>query len=146
MNTALLDVNVLLALAWPTHVHHALAHRWFHDHARHGWATCPMTQSGFVRISSNANIIDGAVTPQEALALLRKMVHLDHHWFWADDLNLAVATQGPFARLGGHRQLTDAYLLTLAAAQRGRLVTLDRGLSALVPQDWRAADVLTVIQ
>ena len=146
MKTALLDVNVLLALAWPTHVHHMLAHRWFQEHARHGWATCPMTQTAFVRISSNAKIIDGAVTPQEALALLRQMVRQSGHHFWADDLNLAAATNGPFARLGGHRQMTDAYLLALAMAKRGMLVTLDRGVSALVPQDRRADDVLTVIQ
>ena len=146
MKTALLDVNVLLALAWPTHVHHMLAHRWFQEHARHGWATCPMTQTAFVRISSNAKIIDGAVTPQEALALLRQMVRQDDHHFWADDLNLAAATNGLFVRLGGHRQMTDAYLLALAMAKRGMLVTLDRGVSALVPQDRRADDVLPVIQ
>jgi hypothetical protein len=146
MKPALLDVNVLLALAWPTHVHHALAHRWFHEHARHGWVTCPITQSGFVRISSNAKIIDGAESPQAALALLRQMLRLEHHHFWADDLNLATAANGPFARVGGYRQMTDAYLLALAAAKGGRLVTLDRGVSTLVPQDWRVADVLTVIQ
>lgn len=91
-----------------------------------------MTQSAFVRISSNPKIIPEAVTPQNAVDLLKEMTSLDHHVFWTDDV--------PFDRshlscdlLVGHRQVTDAYLLGLAIRRKGRLVTLDEGVASLLP-------------
>ena len=68
--TALLDVNVLIALAWPNHAHHGAAHRWFDDAGRAGWATTPFTESGFVRVSSNRAAIPTATSPALALELL----------------------------------------------------------------------------
>ena len=70
MAVALLDINVLVALAWPNHEHHDISHRWFAAHAAAGWATCPLIQCGFVRISSNPKIIANAVKPDDAIALL----------------------------------------------------------------------------
>lgn len=70
MNVYLPDVNVLIALTWPTHVHHATARQWFERKASSGWATCPITQLGFARVSSNPKIIRDAVTPREATAML----------------------------------------------------------------------------
>jgi len=81
-----LDVNMLIALAWPSHIHHGPAHAWFAANAVRGWATCPLTQCGFVRISSNPGIIPEAVTPQAALDLLRQIVANKHHAFWPDDI------------------------------------------------------------
>jgi uncharacterized protein len=127
----LLDVNVLMALAWPNHVHHAVAHRWFSRHARHGWATCPLTQLALVRLSSNPKIVDQAVSPMEALNLLGSMVELPGHEFWPDDLHLQRSIQEHALVLGGHRQCTDAYLLALALHHNGRLATLDKGIFAL---------------
>jgi uncharacterized protein len=68
---ALLDVNVLVALAWPNHIHHRAAHRWYAAHRAQGWATCPPTQAGFVRVSSNAKALPGAKSPRDAFELLR---------------------------------------------------------------------------
>jgi len=56
MAPALLDVNVLVALAWPTHLHHEPAHHWFHRRRINGWATCTLTQIAFVRLSCQPSI------------------------------------------------------------------------------------------
>lgn len=132
MSIGLLDVNVLIALAWPSHIHHAPAHRWFASNAAQGWATCPLTGLGFVRVSSNPRIIPDAVSPQEALQVLRQIVQHKHHVFWSDDYPL-MDPGFPTNLLVGHRQLTDAYLLGLAARNGGRLVTFDESISALLP-------------
>ena len=130
MSVGLLDVNMLIALSWPSHIHHRAAHAWFSKNAAHGWATCPLTQCAFVRISSNPKIIPEAVTPNEALDLLRQIVSQEHHTFWPDDV--AVLDECiPNKFLVGHRQVTDAYLLGLAIHHGGRLVTLDKGVLAL---------------
>lgn len=132
MSGYLLDVNVLIALTWPTHVHHAPARRWFRTRADTGWATCPVTQLGFVRVSSNPKIIRDAVTPREAVAMLQQLTRWPGHRFWPDDF--AVTPSGPFAALAlvGHRQVTDAYLLALAQHHKARLATLDKGLPELI--------------
>ena len=134
MSVGLLDVNVLIALAWPSHVHHRHALMWFAANRQEGWATCPLTQCAFIRVSSNPKIISDAVTPGEALAVLRKIVSLEHHVFWPDDIPFhreAVPTDLIFS----HRQITDAYLLGLSIHNRGKLVTFDRGVAALIPPE-----------
>ena len=130
----LLDVNLLIALAWPSHVHHPLAQAWFAQNRHRGWATCPITQLGFVRISSNPQFIDGAVSPGEAIKFLRQVTNAKDHSFWPDALNVTEANQMPQSNLLGHRQVTDVYLLALVIAQKGKLATLDGGVSALLPR------------
>ena len=145
MRVSLLDVNMLIALAWPSHVHHRIAQEWFAKHASMGWATCPLTQCGFVRISSNPKIIPEAVTPKEALALLDEIVKQTTHVFWKDEISI-LDSSVPDDILVGHRQVTDAYLLGLAIKQKGRLVTLDRGLSGLLPASSRHRNALRILQ
>ena len=123
----LLDVNVLLALAWPTHQHHRAAHRWFRDESPHGWATCALTQLGFVRLSSNPSYSDDAVSPQDAAALLVQMAAHPKHRFWAE---LPALTVDMFQRATGHQQVMDAYLVGLARHHRGRIVTFDARLKS----------------
>jgi hypothetical protein len=130
----LLDVNVLIALAWPHHVCHSQAHRWFERHASAGWATCPMTQTAFVRISSNPGIISAAVSPRDAHALLAVMMKHPTHQFWADDVSLDAFSPELVASLVGHRQVTDAYLLKLSLEHEGRLATFNRGIHSLAPE------------
>ncbi len=132
MSIALLDVNMLIALAWPSHVHHHVAHTWFAKNHTDGWATCPLTQCAFVRVSSNPKIIPEAVQPNEALALLSKITALDYHVFWPDDVPFEHETV-PTGLLVGHRQIIDAYLLGLCIQHRGKLITFDRGVTALLP-------------
>ena len=133
MKPFLLDTNVLISLVWPTHVHHHLCQRWFARRKRAGFRTCPLTESGFVRICSNPAFSKDAVSPMEALSLLRQITELPGHAFWPDDLPLLKAL-GEVKNLSGHRQITDAYLLALAQAHEGTLATLDQGLLLLAPQ------------
>src|SRR5262245_66478135 len=107
----LLDVNVLVALAWPNHVHHGAAVAWFDRHHRDGWATSPLTESGFVRVSSNRLVIPTATTPAAAIEVLIQLRAIDGHEFWIDDVSIAASTEVPRRRLGGSRQVTDAHLL-----------------------------------
>jgi toxin-antitoxin system PIN domain toxin len=130
----LLDVNVLVALAWPNHVHHSAAHRWFDEVGRAGFATCPVTQSGFVRVSSNSRAIPGARSPREAREILRRITALPGHTFWTDDVELASSEHIVWERLGSHAQVTDAHLLALALQRGGRLATFDRALADLAPE------------
>jgi toxin-antitoxin system PIN domain toxin len=139
-------VNVLVALAWPNHVHHEAAHTWFAGlERRDGWATCPLTQSGFVRISSNARIVPEARSPREAMALLEQIVARPGHRFWADTVSIVASPHIARARLVGHRQVTDAHLLALALSNGGALATFDGGVAALAPDPASAAEVVRVI-
>lgn len=131
MKGYLLDTNVLVALLWPSHAEHAVAARWFQRHRASGWASCPLTQSGFVRIVSNPAFSRDAVTPREASELLAVNTAAGDHVFWSDDLPYAEASAFAGARLVGHQQVTDAYLLGLAIRRAGVLVTLDKGIAAL---------------
>ena len=130
MREGLLDVNMLIALSWPSHLYHRAAHVWFSENAAYGWATCPLTQCAFVRISSNPKIIPEAVTPNAALEMIRQIVSQKHHVFWPDDVTVLDACI-PNKLLVGHRQVTDAYLFGLAVRHGGRLVTFDKGILAL---------------
>jgi toxin-antitoxin system PIN domain toxin len=139
-------VNVLVALAWPNHVHHEAAHRWFAGLGRRdGWATCPLTQSGFVRVSSNARIVPEARSPHEAVALLERIVERPGHRFWTDTVSIVSSPFIARTRLQGHRQVTDAHLLAVALANRGALATFDAGVTALAPDASSAAKAVRVI-
>jgi toxin-antitoxin system PIN domain toxin len=131
----LVDVNVLVALAWPNHVHHRAALAWFEELGRAGFATCPMTQSGFVRVSSNRRAIPEARSPREAREVLRRITALSGHVFWPDDIDIASYEHIAWERLGSHSQVTDAHLLALAIRRGGRLATFDRGMIDLAPED-----------
>jgi toxin-antitoxin system PIN domain toxin len=130
MKPYLLDTNILIALAWRNHVHHAEVTDWFRRKAAAGFRTCPITQTGFVRISSNSSFSSSAVLPADALGLLQRIISLPGHGFWPDDLPLPEAFAA-YPVLGSHRQITDGYLLSLAVAHDGVLATLDRGIAPL---------------
>ena len=131
MKTALLDLNLLTALLWPAHEHHEAAHRWFSARAKARWATCALTQLGFVRITSNPAFSRDALSPTDAAALLAENLTHPGHEFWTEGLQVPTAIRGMETRLQGYRQLTDAYLLALANRREGVLATFDRGLPAL---------------
>lgn len=131
---ALLDVNVLIALAWPTHVHHAAARQWFADHADDGWVTCSITESGFVRVSANEQAVGSAVSPGEAVEMLRRLEQIGDHNFLIDDVSLVHDGAVPIDRIQGHRQVTDAHLVDLATRNGYELVTLDSRIEALADE------------
>jgi toxin-antitoxin system PIN domain toxin len=122
---SLLDVNVLLALAWPNHQHHALAEAWFLRQARSGWATCALTELGFVRLSSNPAYSRNAVSPLDAIELLSQLRELGKHHFWKALPSVLELERLPLA---GHQQLNDALLVVQAEQQQGRVITFDAAL------------------
>jgi len=132
VSAGLLDVNVLIALAWPSHIHHEKAHTWMSKNLSKGWATCPITQCGFVRISSNPKIIPEAVSPIEAVALLEQFTEQPGHVFWPNILPLQHEAI-PLDLVAGYKQVTDAYLLGLAVHHGGKLITFDAGVASLLP-------------
>ena len=123
---ALLDVNVLVALFHPDHVHHDLAHDWFADHRRDGWATCAVTENGFVRVSTQLAAGDAATRPARILEQLGTFCASGQHHFWSESVSIRDRKLFDSAFLSGHRQVTDMYLLGLARRMNGRLATFDR--------------------
>lgn len=120
----LLDVNVLIALSWPQHVHHERAHAWFSAQASDGWVTTPMTETGFVRISANSALIPWAVPVADAIAAIGAMRATPGHGFLADDSSLADPAIDT-SRMVTPKQVTDVHLLNLAARSGTVLATLD---------------------
>lgn len=133
---ALLDVNMLVALHDSEHVHHDLVSKWFTTRTAPGWATCPITQNGCLRILSQPNYPNRR-TIQSLLGALGASFGSQHHEFWPDDISLLDDRRFRRDRIHGHRQLTDLYLLALAVRRKARLVTLDAGIavSAVVGAD-----------
>jgi toxin-antitoxin system PIN domain toxin len=126
---ALLDVNVLLALFDSEHAHHARARAWWVQNRDRGWASCPLTQNGFIRIMSSPGYPRPLIVA-DALSVLGAQVALPGHTFWPDDVSVFDATLFHHDRILGPRQLTDIYLLALAMKHGGRLATLDRAIPA----------------
>lgn len=124
---ALFDVNVLIALFDPAHVHHEHAHAWLNEHRKSGWATCPITQNGCVRILSQPKY-PNAISTMESIRRLDRATSQPEHSFWRDDLSITDSQHFDADHILGPRQLTDLYLLALAVKNEGRLVTFDRAI------------------
>jgi toxin-antitoxin system PIN domain toxin len=121
---ALLDVNVLIALLDPDHTSHSVAMGWFAGNAERGWASCPITQNGCIRIMSNA----GYPNPLPLQAVVKRLSDAcaeDVHEFWADELSLLDSELIDVTRIHGPKQLTDIYLLALAVERKAKFVTFD---------------------
>ncbi len=122
---ALLDVNLLIALHDRDHVHHDRATRWLEAHVEHGWASCPLTQNGCLRIMSQPSYPQHQ-SMDTLLTMLRQAVNGAAHAFWPDDISLLDATHFRHAHIHSPRPLTDLSLLALAAQRGGRLVSFDQ--------------------
>jgi len=131
---ALLDVNVLVSLFDPDHVHHEPAHGWFAANRKAGWATCPITENGLVRVLSNPAYTAAHETPTTVIRRLEVFCASGEHIFWDDEVSLRDGKLFRQPSPASHRQLTDVYLLGLAKRKGGRLGTFDRGipLSAVI--------------
>ena len=146
MKGYLLDTNLLIALLWPSHERHELAVKWFTRHRAKGWATCPITQAGFVRVVSNPAFSRDAVQPREAIQVLAANTAAKDHAFWADEFPLPKAVAFTGVRLMGHQQVTDAYLLGLAIRRGGVLATLDQRIAALAEPksaEWKSLELVS---
>jgi hypothetical protein len=128
---ALLDVNALIALVDSDHVGHQAIRRWFTANHRSGWATCPMTENGMVRVLAQEAYPSGQRTPAEVIQVLNalKAAFEDSHQFWSDDISLADNSVFDSTLVAGARQVTDVYLLGLAAQRKATFVSFDRSLA-----------------
>lgn len=125
---ALLDVNVLIALLDADHSLHTRAASWFSTEGRHGWASCPITQNGCVRIMSHAGY-PNALSTRAVMERLMEATGTRYHEFWPDDISLLDPALVDRSRIHGPKQLTDLYLLALAVQHGGRLVTFDASIA-----------------
>jgi toxin-antitoxin system PIN domain toxin len=126
---ALLDVNVLIALFDPAHVHHEAAHKWFEINRKYRWATCPLTENAFVRVLSNPSYPGQTTTAEDATSRLQTFSSEREHVFWPDSVSIRERGRFRWNHVQGHRQLTDVYLLALAISNQGRLATFDSTIS-----------------
>jgi len=126
---ALLDVNVLIALFDPAHVHHEAAHTWFEVNRKYRWATCPLTENAFIRVLSNPSYPGQSTTIEDAVLRLSTFCSEREHVFWPDSVSVRERGRFRWKHVQGHRQLTDICLLTLAISNQARLATFDATIS-----------------
>jgi uncharacterized protein len=127
----LLDVNVLIALTEPRHDDFDRAQEWFESSGRDNWGVCPLTEIGFVRITTNPSFYPQSRTHEEANYVLGELASRPGYRYWPLTESWFSLTAPFGARITGHQQVTDAYLLGLAIKEDGILVTFDRGLKYL---------------
>jgi toxin-antitoxin system PIN domain toxin len=130
---ALLDINVLIALLDADHVFHERAHTWWAENAEQGWASCPLTENGVVRVMSNPGYSKKLrLIPWDLVRRLDSFAARSDHEFWADNLSLRDKAHFVAERIHGSRQVTDVYLLGLAASHQARLVSFDESIPVSV--------------
>lgn len=127
MKTALLDVNVLIALIDPSHEFHDAAHDWFGRNRRFGWATCPITENACLRILGKPGYPYLGLSVAGVREILAEFCADAKHLFWADTISVLAHERFNLSDVTP-KQLTDVYLLGVAVEQGGRLVTFDRGI------------------
>ena len=123
---ALLDINFIIALFDPDHSFHERAHGWWAIHGKDGWASCPLTENGAVRIMSNPGYSRKMqFAPRDLIGQFHQFAAQSDYEFWGDSISLMDEAIFARDRIHSSRQLTDIYLLALAVAHQGRLVTFD---------------------
>ncbi|MEO8249148.1 MAG: TA system VapC family ribonuclease toxin [Burkholderiales bacterium] len=128
----LLDANALIALGWPPHEHHERMLKWFKRHASAGWSTTAFTQAAFVRVLLQPSFSPHPLAVSDVAGLLLRNTAHPGHSFLAMDFGFEEVLGCCTGGLVGHRQITDAYLLTTAIVHEVKLVTLDTGIAQLL--------------
>lgn len=139
MTRYLLDVNVLIALVDPAHVHHEVVHEWFGRIGRLAFASCPITENGLLRIVGHPKYPSSPGPPSTVAAALAAIRRLPGHAFWPDSISLLECEWAEPALLSVHSRVTDSYLLALAKVNGGKLATLDRKLATEVVAEGASA-------
>ena len=140
---ALLDLNVLIALLDKNHVHHLHLLDWWNANKQFGWASCPLTENGLVRVMSGVKYPGIRLSPSDVLRQLESFINSTDHQFWSDDLTIRDFSQIDNSAITS-RQITDVYLLALAVQRAGRFVTLDKGVSARAVRNAPATALLSL--
>lgn len=139
----LLDVNALLALHDPVHVHHRAARAWFAEEGQQAWATCPITENGFVRIASHPSYPNPMGGVQGAILRVLRFREVTGHQFWTDDVTICDVLEPNALITQAH--VTDVYLLALAIKNGGKLATFDGRMPVRAVRGGREAiEILTV--
>ena len=141
----LLDANALIALGWPTHEHHPRMISWFSQHARAGWASTAFTQSAFVRIVSQPAFSGRSIAVGEVAELLLRNTAHPKHRLVALDFGFADVWAACTGGILGHRQVTDAWLLTAAIRSGMKLLTFDAGVEQLLANTQERSKHVTVL-
>jgi len=131
----LVDLNVLIALTDEEHEHHPAALRWFDSGGYQDWATCALTEAGFIRVMSNRRARIRSV--KEATRLLGLLTVHPGHSTWPITEGWSAITSPFTNRIFGHQQVTDAYLLGMAIKENGVLVTMDRAIRHLAGPNYK---------
>jgi hypothetical protein len=130
----LLDVNVLIALAWTSHEHHPKAQNWFLTHSPKGWATCALTETAFVRLSCNPALTPHALKPSHAREFLCSLIEQPrHHYFSVIPSLIRNEFSKIWPLITNHHHVTDAYLIGIAHHHKAKLLTFDQNLARLSP-------------
>ena len=141
----LLDMNVIIALLDPDHAFHERVHAWWTTGAKLGWASCPITENGVVCVMSNPGYSRNTqFTPGDLISRLQTFARQTDHEFWSDDISLRDGTIFLTERIHGSRQLTDLYLLALAAQHKGKLATFDRGIPVSAVRTAKAGNLCLI--
>lgn len=141
MTIYLVDINVLLPLADPMHIHHEAAHEWFRGVGEEAWATCPITENGFIRIASHPSYPNRPGDVSAVKDILREICDIPGHHFWHDTVSILDLL--PSATLVSNAQITDIYLLGLAAHHGGKLATFDRRIPVnVIPHGTEALELI----
>lgn len=140
---ALLDVNVLISLMDEDHPAHIPSRVWFEQNHRDGWATCPITENGCVRIMSAVSYTN-PLPAQDVATRLAQAAAASEHVFWADDISILDPSVVDTRHVQGTKQLTDLYLLALAVRHGGRLVTRDGNVPLHAIHGARAEHLLVI--
>lgn len=142
---SLLDVNVLIALLDENHTFHQLAHQWFAEYGGYGWASCPITENGVVRIMAGAKYNRARrLSVQDVTEALTGLIRTNHQ-FWADDISVRDGVRISADLIHSSGQLTDAYLLALAVKNKGRFVTLDQRVPLVSVPSARHENLMTLV-
>lgn len=136
MTHYLLDTNVLIPLLWPMHTEHAKARAWFMANATESFATCSLTQAGFLRITSSLAITGERYSLSDSRALLLDFTKRSGHSFWPTTISFFEATAPFERRMHGPKQITDAYLLGIAGQHGGKLATFDKAVKSLAGREF----------
>ena len=121
----LLDVNVLISLVDTMHVHHRRATDWFTASGSSNWLTCPTTQNGAIRIISGTKYPQTGIAPSIVIEVLRNLIDVGNHAFVPDNISLLDDIRIDVSGLRRASQVTDSYLLAIAASVGATLATFD---------------------
>jgi predicted nucleic acid-binding protein len=139
-NPMLLGLNVLIALTWSSHIHHLLVHQWFAQAQKNGWATLLDNTKWVCPALIQPENSTASRFPKRGVAITGTITGLSNHLFWKDSIALTEAIVFQQTNIIGYRQITDAYLLSLAIYNKGHLVSFDKGIAALVPDSYKLED------